>query len=215
MSTTKTNLFAGAKKKETPKTKEKGTVIISEKDQPGFSDKLKRLETLRARVKADGSEAAMLELDIKAVGTQEWLNQYEENKCRPESFKLCGELGGKLMLKVIDKYVSVPDEKRAEELQEQYGEKIVTKKTEYTFNGELLEKYMEKISDALSPLQEHINEVYSHLPEDERPTLIQCIDKFSITEGTVEKLVSLAATKEERMTLFFTIQPQVQLAATK
>jgi hypothetical protein len=210
----KTNIFAKAKKKETTTTKEKDVVVVSEEKHEGFSDKLLRLKDLRANIDNDSAEAELLEDQIKQVGKLEFLRLYEEEGKRPESFKLAGEKGGKFLFMVIDKYAPVPDDARAEELRSAYGEKTVSKFTEYALAKTVLEQWERDgvLNDKMEALSNAVMECDA-LTDDEKENLFVVTEKYYITKGSLEKLMSVKA--EERTGFFYNIQPQCQLKNCK
>jgi hypothetical protein len=213
--TAKTNLFAAAKKKEQPKAKdEKATVVVPESTHEGFSKNLMRLETLRSNMKRDEAEAKMLETEIKQRGQSEFLRLYDEQRVRPESFKLAGENGGKFLFMVIDKYATVPDETRAKELKEAYGDDVVTSSKEYSFNPELLKAWERDgvLDERIEALSTAIVEC-GELSDSDKENLITVTEKYSITKGMIDKLQTIK--QEERTGFFYQIQPECQLKNTK
>lgn len=199
----KKNLFAGAKKQPATakKASDKKQLILSETAHPGISVKMERLVDLRGYLSEYETEAAQLEEEIKGIGNKVFIEEYKNQKRRPDSFTIRGENGGEFLLLVIDKYASVPDDTRAAELRKQFGEDVVTTTKAYGFNAALLEKYMDQISEALSECDA--------IPEEIKGDLIEVVEKHAITKGSIERMMQFEGEKQDMF--MFNIKPQIQL----
>jgi len=199
---TKTNLFAKAKKVEPKKaTEQKLEVVIPEAKHEGFSVKLKRLAELRKQVDEAATEIATLEQDVKEVGKETFIDLYERNKAKPDSFVLVGEKGGKFLIIMQDKYAGVPDDETASLLRETYGSDVVYTNTEYKFNSALLEKHMEALSEAITAC--------AAIPDEDKENLFVVSEKHAIAKGAIERYMQYEPGK--RREFLFTINPIIQL----
>lgn len=207
--TVRPNLFAKAAKKEsTSKAKEKREVVLSEREHPGISEKMIRLADVRGELKSLEAESTGLEVDVKTEVIQTYLDVCREEGRTPESFKVKGERGGQFLLIVMDRYAKVPDETRANQLREAYGEDVVTKTETFVFNNVLLNEHMELISNAITTAVEE-----SDLSDDVKNRLIEKLiqkeEKFAVSDGALERLPKLGEDKQG--SFLFDIQPVVQL----
>jgi len=71
-------------------------------------------------------------------------------------------------------------EERAEELQELYGEEIVTEDTTFSFDSLMIEKYGEVLSRLIEECEE--------IDEDDKERIIKATTKFSVAKGTIDKM---------------------------
>jgi hypothetical protein len=200
--TTKPNLFAAAKKKETPvKKDDKLEVLVKESEHQGFSTKLKRLAEIKKLMEEHEAEAKSLENDIKQEGQSRFLSLYQTQKTNPGSFILKGEHGGKFMMIVMDRYISIKDAERAAELRNWYGEDIVSENTTFSFNADLLEKHMEALSEAIMNCPS--------IPDGDKADLLIQEIKYAVAKGAINRLMQVPA--ESREGFFYNIQPVCQL----
>ena len=139
---------------KTSKSKDKSNVVPkfeSAIEMAEFHAKLVKLATLKEQI--DKLEADIKDADsyIREMGMSEFSNLVEKTGKRESSFILASEQGASVMVVVQDKYKSI-NEERAEYLKETYGEEIVDEQTEFKFNGEVLERNQEVISELILSL---------------------------------------------------------------
>ena len=72
------------------------------------------------------------------------------------------------------------DEAKAQLIEKELGEDIVTQEVKYVFNPELLQKYSAALSQIILQSDE--------ISEQDKPNLIQAEKKFGIAKGTIERL---------------------------
>lgn len=200
---TKTNLFAKKKataKATTPKKDDKTVVVI-----PGseFDEKLARFNKLKIETKNLEAELKGLEGDIKMEGVDKFIELYEKGKRNPGSFKLASDSGEKVMVIAMDRYIKVDDE-RAEELKEEFGDEIVDEQVTFAFNGGLLEKYQEEISELIMNAK--------FMSDEEKEDLIVPTVSLSIKKGAINEAMTLG--KGEVADFLGSIQPVIQLKQT-
>lgn len=201
--TTAVNVFASATKKESASTKrtEKPRFIIAEQDVPGISQKLVRLQGVRNEMDNLEAERKMLEGEVKSLGIDKWCSEYQKVRHRPESFVLAGEKGGAIMVLPMDKYCSLNDVAAAH-LMSKYGEGLVEKTTTYSFNPDLLNKYMGEIAAAIAECA---------IPDEDKAALLFSETKFSVRKGAIDQLHNFGNVQE----VFTEIAPVVQLKNAK
>jgi hypothetical protein len=99
-----------------------------------------------------------------------------------------------------DKYISIKDEDRANQLIETYGEDIVTIDEKYYFNPEVLERNMKAI-------EKLIRDAKSISDADKQNLLIREV-KYSVTKGTIDELYDYG---EDMEAVINDIQPIITL----
>lgn len=199
----KANLFGKAKKKVTPVAKKDDKTVVTIKGEE-FSTNLARFNQLKKDIANQTAELKSLEGDIKSNGVDSFMKLYTDGKRNPGSFKLASEKDDKVMVIIMDRYLKV-DEDRAEELTETWGEDIVTEDTTYSFNGSLLDKYQEKISEMIMKAK--------FMTDDEKSELIVASTAFAIKKGAINEAMTLG--KGEIEDFLGEIQPVVQLKQTR
>jgi len=144
------DLFAQAKQtvKSKQKKDDRTEVVLSESSYEGISDKLTRLQKLRNDIAELEAELKMLEGEIKQIGKDEFIQLFTKNRQYPGTFRMRGEGGGCMMFMPMDKYLTV-DEAKAQLIEKELGEDIVTQEVKYVFNPELLQKYSAALSQII------------------------------------------------------------------
>lgn len=186
------NVFAAAKKKESPAKKaDKKEILIEDEGKLSQLIKTKMdLENLTTLQKS-------LDYEVKQLGQAAWIKEYQTLKRRPDSFHLkSSKTGDKMLIIVMDKYASI-DETRAGEIREQFGEDAVEETTEYSFNTEILKKHQEAIGAAIAAMD---------IPDEDKANLLVVSQKFSIAKGMIERFAEKGVE-----TAFYNLAPQVQL----
>ena len=177
------SLFAKAKKTATPVTKSaKDKKIRLQVTDPTFFSKVEKLEKLNDRMKSDKAQADMISDELKDLAKSEWADYYSQTGKNPESVMIVQEVAGdtaSMMLVPSDKYITVT-EARAEELQETYGQEIITEETTFGFDSTMIEKY----GEILSRLIEECGEI----SERDKERIITAKTTYSVAKGTIDKL---------------------------
>lgn len=188
----KPSLFAKAKDTGAvvaAKKDDKVEVLLSEKENPGISEKLSRLQAVKNEIDELEGEAKLLDGEIKQIGKDSLLKLYESGKRFPGSFKLKGEKGGCFLFITMDKYLTVDDAK-ADLIKSELGENIVEQKTTFSFNPDLLEKYEAVLSDLISNSKQ--------IADEDKGNLIVATSKWNVVKGTLEKLYALFPTSIQK-----------------
>lgn len=177
------NLFSKAKKSAAPVTKaSKDKKIRLQVTDPNFFSKVEKLEQINDRMKSDKAQADMISDELKDLAKSEWADYYTQTGKNPESVVICQEVAGdtaSVMFIPTDKYITVT-EARAEELQETYGQEIITEETTFGFDSTMIEKY----GEILSRLIEECGEI----SEKDKEKIITATTKYSVAKGTIDKL---------------------------
>jgi hypothetical protein len=168
---TTTNLFT-AKVKETAKSKKTDKKIIP----TNLGDKISKFNELKAKIDALTGELKMIEGDIKQEGKSVFLMEYRKEKRTPESFKIADESGSQALFIVADKYTTV-DENKAEILR-QYD--LLNENVTYKFNGELVEKYGQVLSEMICGC--------GLISEEDKANLISGEKTYSVQKGAIDRL---------------------------
>ena len=178
-----TNLFQKAKKAAPAKTTAaKDKKIRLNVTDPTFFSKVEKLEQLNDRMKSDKAVADMISDELKDLAKSAWVDYYTQTGKNPESVVICQEVAGdtsQFLFIPTDKYITVT-EARAEELQETYGEEIITEETTFGFDPTMIEKY----GEILSRLIEECGEI----SEKDKEKIITATTKYSVAKGTIDKL---------------------------
>lgn len=169
------NLFAGAavKPKETKKTPDKKIIPA-----PVLGEKIGQYNDLKATIEATTGQLKMIEGDIKTEGRRIWLEQYQQQRCTPENFLIQDKSGATCMFICIDKYMMV-DQTKAEILQNYDG--LLSEKTVYTFNPELVDKYAAVLSNLIMNCKD--------IAEEDKTKLISGERTYSIEKGSINRLL--------------------------
>ena len=177
------SLFTKAKKTSTVKTTAaKDKKIRLNVTDTNFFSKVEKLEQINDRMKSDKAQADMISDEIKDLAKSEWLDYYTQTGKNPESVMIAQEVAGdtaQVMFIPMDKYITVT-EARAEELQETYGQEIITEETTFGFDPTMIEKY----GEILSRLIEECGEI----SEKDKEKIITATTKYSVAKGTIDKL---------------------------
>jgi hypothetical protein len=177
------SLFEKAKKTAAPVTKSaKDKKIRLQVTDPTFFSKVEKLEQINDRMKSDKAVADMISDELKDIAKAEWCEYYSQTGKNPDSVMIVQEVGddvSQLMLVPSDKYITVT-EARAEELQETYGQEIITEETTFGFDPTMIEKY----GEILSRLIEECGEI----SEKDKEKIITATTKYSVAKGTIDKL---------------------------
>lgn len=223
-----TNVFSKAKSNKTT-TKKKVTDKVavipkfedsvdmsSEKQMVDFHNKLARFAEIKGEMDKLKSELSGSESFIKDLGKEEFIKLFEKTGKRESSFNLTSEQGGNVMVIVQDKYITI-DEERAEYLNETYGEydedenlidTFVEENSEFKFNMAVLERNQEVIGNLIGNCED--------ISKEDKENLIECVTKYSIKKGTIEKLYKISNDRDiDIETLFNEIQPVIQLKSAK
>jgi hypothetical protein len=182
------NLFS--KKKATAKkaTAKKDDKVIVKIEGAEFDEKLVRFNELKKKIANETAEMKSLDGDIKGEGVEKFIELYAKGKRNPGSFKLASDSGSKIMVIAMDKYLKV-DEERSEELQEAWGEDVVTENTTYAFNGGLLEKYQEQISEMIMNAE--------FMSDEEKEDLIVANTTYAVQKGAINDAMTTGKGKIE------------------
>jgi hypothetical protein len=177
------SLFAKAKKTATPVTKSsKDKKVRLQVTDPTFFSKVEKLEKLNDRMKSDKAQADMISDELKDLAKSEWADYYSQTGKNPESVMIVQEVAGdtaSMMLVPSDKYITVT-EARAEELQETYGQEIITEETTFGFDSTMIEKYGEILSRLIEECAE--------ISERDKERIITAKTTYSVAKGTIDKL---------------------------
>lgn len=202
------NLFKVAKEKgatAASKGTDKTEVVIHE---PEFHGTLTRLAEVNTEIDNLNAEAASLAGIVKERGIKEFGDLYSSKGKYPGSFLikatgLPSQPSASLMFIPTDKYIKI-DEARATELQETYGDAIVTENTVYTMDAKLVEKYGEEISKAINAIKT--------ISTADKEALIKATPSYTVSKGTISNLTDYKGTIP---TLLEDIHPVYQLKGIK
>jgi hypothetical protein len=196
------SLFAKAKKNQVEKPKSaKDKKVRLQVTDPNFFSKVEKLEQINDRMKSDKAVADMISDELRDLAKAEWVDYYTQTGKNPESVVICQEVAGdtsQFLFIPTDKYITVT-ETRAEELQETYGEEIITEETTFGFDPTMVEKY----GEILSRLIEECGEI----SEKDKEKIIKATTKYSVAKGTIDKLNQYGDVSE----VFESVRPVVSL----
>lgn len=176
----KTTVNATSTKKD-----EKVVVNITGKE---FDEKLTRFNALKKEMANLEAEMATIEGDIKSTGATKFIELYSKTQRNPGSFKLASDSGAKVMVIAMDRYLKI-DEQKANELRDNYGDRIVTETVTHAFNNVLLEKYADQISDLIMGAD--------FMSDDEKGELVINTVKVEVVKGAIDEAMTLGKGKIE------------------
>ena len=190
------NIFDSAKGKPKPSSsaKDKPTVEVD-----GIEGQLNELQNLKTQIANLETQLDVVTDEIKTIAKEKFVELYLEKGRNPNTF-LLKDGTGCVMVIPTDKYISIKDEDRANELIENYGEEIVTIDEKYYFNPEVLERNMKAI-------EKLIRDAKGISDADKQNLLVREV-KYSITKGTIDELAEYG---EDMESVINDIQPIITL----
>ena len=189
--TTKTNLFASAKKVES--AKESKSKVPSLAVTPELEQHLKDYAQAKIETKNWEAKKTMAEGIIKDKARELFLQEYKKQGRNIGSFKL-----GTVTVSIQDRYTKMDD--NVAEIVAKNFPKVVEKTTEYLFNQEILKKYIDPISEALQSVTE--------IPEEDLVLLIEAKEVITVKKGTIDTLANYG---EQMSDLFQAIAPIISM----
>lgn len=171
------NLFDKVKKAEKPSAKKNDKLNVVIKDDE-FDKNLIKMAELTAQIDVLTAELAVAQGYVKDFGIETFNDVYQKSGGYPGSFILSTPSQASVMFVPMDKYLKC-DEARFDELKAAYGDDVVTEKTEFIINADLLEKYGDVLSDLI--------EGSDLIAEDDKILLFQAKTSYSVSKGSIEK----------------------------
>lgn len=186
------NLFEKATKKAPAKkaAAEKTQVTIN---NAKFHKNLAKMVELQKKIAEMNAEVKMIDGEIREEGIEQFVKLYDETGKYPGSFEIVAT-GAKntpnaqYMFLPTDRYIKI-DEERAGELEDQYGEGIVTVDTKFVMDAKLIEKYGDELSAAI--------EGCDGIPTEDKERLISAAVSYSVSKGTIKEIQSLEGNTQE------------------
>jgi hypothetical protein len=188
------NLFKVAKEKgatASPSPKKTEVEIVDAKVHLNLT----RLAEVNKQIDELSAESSILAAEVKERSIKEFAKLYESTGKYPGSFIIRASgmkklPSASLMFIPTDKYIKIGEE-RYNELLETYGEDIVTEKTAYIMNSELVEKYGELLSEAISKIK--------GIPDSDKKKLISAVTSYEVKKGTISDLDKFGGTIPEML----------------
>jgi hypothetical protein len=204
------NLFAKAKVKnvaKAPKAAKEEVVIV----EPAFHLTLTRLAELKIQQDALEAESSILAAQVKERSIAEFAKLYDENGKYPGSFVIRASgmkkmPSASLMFLPTDKYIKI-DEDRYNELAAEFGPEMVTEKTTYIMDSELIEKHGEVLSDLINKCKA--------FTEADKAKLIKAVTTYEVAKGTISELKNEKFAKYGIENMLSEIKPVYQMKNVK
>jgi len=196
----KKNLFDKAAKKPATKKSDHVEVLV-----PKMEADLKRMAEINAKKAELEAEYAGLDAGVRAESKGIFVDLYNDTKKFPGTLQMVANTMGFQFI-TMDKYLKV-DADRVEELQKAYGKDVITETSVYSFNTEILVKYMDHISELL--MESDV------MTDTDKEKLLECTTTIAITKGTISDLFSLKGVKDDVEAVIEDIQPIVSIKAIK
>ena len=205
------NLFKVAKEKGATTASAKSNkeeVLIND---PSFHLTLTRLAELKVQQDSLDAESSILAAQVKERSISEFSKLYEENGKYPGSF-IIRATGMKkfpsasLMFLPTDKYIKI-DEDRYNELSREFGPEMVSEKTTYIMDSELIEKHGETISELIAKCKS--------ISDDDKKKLIRAVTSYEVAKGTISELKNAKFAKYGVETMLTEIKPVYQMKNVK
>lgn len=172
----KIDIFGSAKVKiKGSKPKDNKEVVYVD----GLEPKLLELEFLKAQIEDLKSQLNGVADEIKNISKEKFVELYKSKKSNPNTF-LIKDGEGCVMVIPTDKYTSIKDEDRVNELIDEYGDDIITTDGQWVFNTEVLERNIDAIKQLLMDAKTISNEDKKNLLVNEK--------SYSISKGYIDKL---------------------------
>ena len=189
--TIKSNLFASAKKVETAKESKSKTPSLPVTAE--LEQHLKDYAEAKLQSKNWEAKKTIAEGIIKDKARELFLLEYKKNGRNIGSFKL-----GTVTVSIQDRY-SKMDDNIAEIVAKNFP-KVVEKTTEYLLNQEILQKYINEISEALQSA--------TGIPEEDLALLIEAKEVIAVKKGTIDTLANYG---DQMSDLFQAIAPIISM----
>jgi hypothetical protein len=196
------NLFDKSKANATVKKAEKHEIV---EISASYEKDLERMAEIDAKIAELSAEKDTLDSGVREQAKTAMINLYNQKNVFPGTVKVKAGSRSFLFL-TTDKYIKI-DADRAKELQELYGEEIVSENTVFTLNGELVNKYADVISDLIMGSKK--------ISATDKENLIESNTTWSVAKGTISKLRTAAFSKFNLSVLIEDIRPIFQLKANK
>ena len=189
------NLFENAKKAEkTKKVDNRQEVIV-----PELEKDLKEMLDIESELAILNAKKQEIKHKLVEKGKENVIKLYNSKKTFPDSIRI---KAGKYHYLFItsDRYAQI-DKARSEELSKDFNEDLVQENTRFSFNTEILQKYMKHISDLLQKS--------TKITDEEKKNLITSETSYNVKKGAIKEALSfLEIMDEESLENFFdNIQP--------
>jgi len=166
---------AKSKPKATSSAKDKEVVTVR-----GLETTLLEFQFLKEQIADDEAKLAAVTDEIKQISKEKFVELYKQKKTNPNSFYI-KDGSGCVMVIPTDRYISIKEEDRADELIEKYGDEAVTIDEKYYFNPEVLERNM-------AAIEKLIKDAKTISDADKQDLLIREV-KYSISKGFIDRLL--------------------------
>jgi hypothetical protein len=196
------NLFAKSKATAAVKKADKHEVVAISKI---YEKDLVRMSEIDVKMAELEAERATLDAGVREEAKTAMMKLYASKNTFPGTLKV--EAGVKSFLFITsDKYIKI-DEARATELTSTYGSEVVTEKTVFTLNTELVEKYEDVLSDLIMNSKK--------ITADDKEKLIESTTTWTVAKGMIEKLRTVTFAKFNITTLIEDLKPIFSVKAIK
>jgi hypothetical protein len=196
------NLFDKSKATATVKKAEKHEVVNISKN---YEKDLARMAEIEAELATLEAEKTTLDAGVREEAKIAMIKLYDSKKSFPGTLKVIA--GSRSFLFITsDKYIKI-DEERAKELIKKYGKEIVSEKTVFTLNSEMVEKYAPVLSDLIMKSKKITNE--------DKEKLIESSTTWIVAKGIIEKLRNAIYAKFNLNNIVEDIRPIFSVKAIK
>lgn len=193
----KIDVFGAAKSKSTgasSKKDDKEVVVID-----GLEERLLEFDFLKAQISDLEAQLGAVTDEIKEISKEKFVELYKAKKSNPNTF-LIKDGNGCVMVIPMDRYISIKDEDRLNDLIEKYGEDSVTIDEKFFFNNDVLERNMDAIQKLIANSKS--------ISDDDKRNLLSREVKYSVRKGLIDRLLQIDANIEN---IVDDIQPIITL----
>lgn len=179
--------------KKTAPAKEAKSKVVSLAISAELEQHIKTYINAKSECKNWEAQLKIEEGVIKEKARDLYLEEYKKDGRNIGSFKL-----GDVTVSVQDRYPKMTEDVAA--IVAKNFPNIIEKRTEYLFNQDILQKYIEPISDALQNAE--------GIPEEDLAALIEASETINVKKGTID---TLAQYGDQMTDLFYAIAPIISM----
>lgn len=189
---------------EERKDKNKKNEFLAESVEQEFdlfnnlNDLVDQYVDLKKQEKEIQSKINETSVELKNSAKLKFINLYDKNSEKPDSFILKSESGNSITYTISEKYKSL-NEERLQQVKDFLGEEFIEKSVSYTFNNEMLKKYKDVINDFIKNT--------NLIKQEDKKELIKSHTTNQIKKGSLNYISSY----KEKSKILEVLQPEEKI----